>query len=637
MAWGKKTTAGVGRSLIASAAEVDLRMPSWNIYYGYDNGWQQELWRFYDCVPEFARGANYVGQACSRVRIYVAEVDDRGEIQGEVKPGNPIGKLGATVLGGPQKRAELLRLMGAAQIVSGEFWILGLNVADSEEDRWFVVQANELRQIENFLMYPGADPMRQFAYSMGDKEYVLREGRDIIYRVWTPHPQNTIAADSPGRTLQMSLISLEVFTQYVLAQGRSRLASGGVWPWPTGADFAKDDTQPVNADTLMQKMLDAAQTNLKPGGMGSAAQLVPIIVELPDELFDKVKDPIMFGSVISEQAIKLREELRATIAGGLDIAPEVITGMGDSTHWNGPLIEQSTVDTVIVPIMTRICNALTEIYLAPALKILGKPVKKYCYWFDTAALVTRPNRLKETLELYEQGVVGIDEVLKAADLPESAKMEKDEDLRFYVRKLLLSDTNLLQVPALRKLAGLDIKDMTPDGVPPGAQGQPGIAGRAPAPPPPPRTLSNINPTPTPQRSTLPGAPNNAIAGPGNNAPALTAAAEARGLLVGADLQVRQALDRVGKSLRSKPGGSVYREYAPDEVYLHASITDANYANALLRKGFGHLGALMDSLGCSEYTSDVHGILTDYCQQLIVTQQPHEPQKLYQRLHESGLL
>jgi len=631
----KKPATAIGRSLIASAAQVDLKMPNWNIYYGYDTGWQVELWRFYDCVPEFARAASYIGQACSRVRIYVAEVNEHGEIQGEVTPTNPVGKLAATVLGGPQRRTELLRLMGLAQMVSGEFWILGMNVADSDEDRWFVVQYNELRQIENFLAYPEADPMRQFAYQMGDKEYVLREGRDVIYRVWTPHPARTIAADSPGRTLQMTLMELEILTQYILAQARSRLASGGVWPWPAGADFAKDDTEPVNSDRLMQKMLDAAQANLQ--NFGSASQLVPIIVELPDELFDKVKDPIMFGSVLSEQAAKLREEARNSIAGGMDIAPEIVTGMGDSTHWNGPLIEQSTIDTVVDPVMTRIVNALTTIYLAPALKILGKDPKKYAFWFDTAALVTRPNRLKETLELYGQGLVSADEVRKAADLPESAAMAKDEDLSFYVRKLLLSDTNLLQIPALRKIAGLNIKDMTPDGIPPGTQGQPGIGGRAPAPPPPPRTLKNINPTAQPERSTLPGAPNNAITGPGNNAPALTAAAEARGLLVGADLQVRQALDRVGKSLRSKPGGSVYREYPTDEVYLYAGIRDTEYANALLRKGFAHLGALMDSIGCSEYTSTVHDVLTDYCTTLIVEQARHEPAHLYSRLQAAGML
>lgn len=635
MAFRKKPAATIGRSLIASAAQADVTMPNWSMYFGYDTGWQQELWRFYDCVPEFARAASYVGQACSRVRIYVADVNDHGEIQGEVKPGNPVGKLAATVLGGQKKRAELLRLMGTALMVSGEFWILGLNVANSDEDRWFVVQLNELRQLENFFMYPGADPMRQFAYSFGDKEVTLREGRDIIYRVWTPHPSKTIAADSPGRTLQMTLMELEILSQYVLAQARSRLASGGVWPWPAGADFARDDTQPANSETLMQKMLDAAQTNLQ--NFGSASQLVPIIVELPDDLFDRVKDPIMFGSVLSEQAMKLREEARGRIAGGMDVAPEIVNGMGDSTHWNGPLIEQSTVDTVIVPTMTRICNALTDIYLAPALKLLGKEPKKYCFWFDTAPLVSRPNKLKETLELYEQGLVSADEVLKAADLPESAAMGGDEDLKFYVRKLLLSDTNLLQIPPLRKLAGLNIKDMTPDALPPGAQGQPGIGGRAPAPPPPPRTLSNINPTATPQRSTLPGAPNNAITGPGNNAPALTAAAEARGLLVGADLQVRQALDRVGKSLRSKPGGVAYRDFAADEVYLHIPISDAGYAEALLRKGFGHLGALMDSLNLSEYTTEVHGILSTYCQDLLITQQPHDPKKLYERLHVAGLL
>jgi hypothetical protein len=627
------------QALIASAAQVDLAMgPMWPQIVPLDNAWQNELWRLYDCVPEFAKGAGYVGSCCSRVRIYVAEVDDRGEVQKEVAATNPIGRLAYTVLGGPQKQAELLGLTGIAQMVSGEYWILGLSVADAEEDRWFVVQFNELRQMEDFLAYPGAQPQRQFAYNTGRKEYILQEGRDIIFRVWRPHPRYTISADSPGRTLQMTLIELEILTQYILAQARSRLASGGVWIWPSGAEFPADDTQPVNAESVMQKMLDAAKENLSTGGMGSASQVMPMLVELPDSLFDRIKEPIMFGSQLSETAAKLRDECRKTIANGMDVAPEIISGMGDSTHWNGPMIEQSTVDNVIKPIMTRTCNALTEFYLAPALIRGGKNPKKYKFWFDTAALVTRPNRLKETLDMYAQGIVSADEVLKAADLPDSARMTTDEDVRTFARKLLISDTNLIQIPELRKLAGLPIKDIAPDGTPPGQVGaQPGIAGRPPAPPPPERTIKNYNPDQQPQRSTLPGAPNNATTGPGNNQPAALTAAMDIGLMTLSDGQVRQALERVGKTLKNRPGGAKFKALPYDEVYLSATIESPEYARALLASSFGHIEPMMRDGKLPGAAHLVREVLTSYCVDLINGQLAHDVRAMRARLERAGLL
>lgn len=623
------------RSLIASAAAVDFKLPMWPTHYGVDNGWQTELWRLYDCVPEFSRGANWIGQACSRVRLYVAEVNENGEVQREVKPGSRIGKVGASLLGGPERQPDLLRLAGTSMIVSGEFWILGLSV-DGDEDKWFVVQPNELRQLENFLSYPEADPLRQFVYDTGNTRYELREGRDIVFRVWTPHPNFTACADSPGRTLQMTLVELEILSQYILAQARSRLASGGVWPWPASAEQPSDDSQPVNADSLMQRMLDAAKANLT--NYGSAAQLVPIIVEMPIDVFDKIKDPIMFGTILSEQAMKLREENRSVVAHGLEIPPEIITGMGDSTHWNGPMIDQSGVDTAVVPILTRIVNALTEIILVPWLKINDpKNVKKYRVWFDTAALVNRPNRLKETLELYQQGIVSLDEVLKAADLPESAKMSEDEALKEFVKKLMLSDTNLLQIKGLRDLAGIKIKDFVPDAPPIQPMGQPGIAGRAPAPPPPARTLKNINPTSSPQESTLPGAPNNAVPGPQNRQPAaMTASAHDQlALVVGADTQVRQALEKVGKVLRRGPGGARFREIPEDQIYLHLEAQPEQVFN-LLNNSFGYLDPIMEHLNRAD-SAEVRSELINYCYHLIINQQRHEPRLMRGALERAALL
>lgn len=622
------------RSLIASAASVNLAMPVWAQYPSLDTAWQQELWRLYRCVPEFARAANYIGSCCSRCRIYVAEVDDRGQVQKEVKATNPVGKLAHTVLGGPEKQPELQNLAGTASMVTGEFWTLAMEADDS--DKWFILQYNELVRLEDFFAYPGAQPQRQFAYNLGDRKYELREGRDILFRTWSPDPAESICAYSPGRSLMTTLVELEILTQYILAQARSRLASGGMMFLPKELDFPASDDYPAGMEGFMQRLLDAAQRNLQ--RFGNADQLIPMLIEAPAEVIDKIKEPIIFGSVLSEQAQKLREECRGTVAKGMDIAPEIINGMGDANHWNGPAIEQSTIDTVVKPIMARLCNALTENYLKPAVKLMGKDPKRFKFWFDTAPLVTRPNRLKETLELYSQGVVSVDEVLKAADLPDSAKMPDDEAERLLAVALLKSDGNMIQIKELREKAGLKIKSVAPDQIMPGQPGGPqGIAGRPPAPPPPPRTLQNINPTAQPQRSVLPGAPNNAVPGPQDRQLTASLDPDGRALVTVADAQVRQALEKVGKSLRAKPGGVAYRNVPHDQVYMSAHIDDPGHARALLASSFGHLAPILRD---QEIPADAEGVkvaLTDYCVDLITNQWAHEVRIMRGRLELEQLL
>lgn len=629
------------RSLIASAAALNLGNPIWLQYVSLDSAWQAELWRLYDCVPEFARAANYTGSACSRCRIFVAEVDDRGEIQNEVSDKDPVGALAYSYLGGPEKQPELQNLAGTAMQVSGDFWTLALDTPDRDSDKWFVVQYNELLRIDDFLAYPDAQPQRQFAYSTGDKRYELREGRDLLYRTWSPHPRETICAYSPGRSLQMTLVELEILTQYILAQARSRLASGGVWFLPSELDFPAQDDLPGGMEGFLQRLLNTAETNLK--NFGTASQLIPIMAEGPADKIKDIKEPIIFGSILSEAAMKLREECRSVVAHGMDIAPEIITGMGDANHWNGPGIEQSTVDTVVKPTMTRIVNGGTTNYLIPAIKAMGKNPKRYKFWYDTASLITRPNRLKETLELWEQGLVSAEEVLAAADLPTSAKMPDAEREQRIAEKLLYSDSNMVQIKEIREKAGLKIKSVAPDQIMPGQPGGPqGIAGRPPSPPPPARTLKDINPTAQPQQSTLPGAPNNATPGPQNRSPrAVTASgvAEQVALLTIADSQVRQALERAGRVLRARPGGGAYRNMSHDQIYLHADRTQLSDEGIayLLSPSFGHLEPM---LAAQELTIDptrLRAILAEYCADLIQGQWTHEPRILRGHLEREGLL
>lgn len=605
------------RSMIASAVAAKFTEPLWNKYFSSDEAWQTELWRLYDVVPEFSRGANWVGSACSRVRIYVAEIDEAGEVQQEVPKRSPYAKYSYHLFGGPARQQELLRLMGVDLTVSGEFWILGVDGDADREDMWYAVSRNELQRVQMTVATDTepliGEPPEVYEFFDGKMRHQLIEGEDIMYRCWTPHPYRTWNADSPGRSLQMVLVELEILTQYILAQARSRLASAGVWIWPSGTDFPTADNKPVDGESLMERMLLAGEQNMK--SFGSASQVLPMIVEMPEKVFDRIKPPIVFGSELSKEAMELRRELRERLAAGMDIAPEIVTGMGEATGWNTFSIETSTVETVIKPIMARICNAATQVYLWPQLRDAKKPWKRYKFWFDTAALTIRPQRLKETIEMYEREIVGAEQVLIAADLPPSAAMGREEKAQVLARKMLLSDGNLLAIPELRKKAGFDFTSIAPDGVMPGQEGQqlsPG--GRAPVPPPPERTLKEATgPSELPRNSARPGSPASTTPEP---VAASAVPVNEMALVVAANAAVLQALEKAGKALLRDPRGAQFRTVPHNEVYLHLQPRNADHARALLASGWTHLDAMLTELGRQDEAADLRATLMEYCLHLM---------------------
>src|SRR5687767_11241759 len=196
MAWGRKELAPVDktrRSLIASAARIKITDTSWSGYRFKDESWQRELWRLYDLIGEFHFASNWVGSACSRVRIYVAEVDKLGRVGAEVEKPDNVVALADTMFGGPAAKAEALRAIGVNLTVGGECYILGIGADDPTSDEWHVVAPSELRR----MMGTGGN--REIFF--GDKRMPkkLQEGKDILIRVWSPHPRQMDKADCPAR------------------------------------------------------------------------------------------------------------------------------------------------------------------------------------------------------------------------------------------------------------------------------------------------------------------------------------------------------------------------------------------------------------------------------------------------------
>lgn len=621
----------VANSLVASAARVKLNDSSWRYYRLRDEMWQVECWRLYDCIGELHFAAGYVGSACSRVRIFVAEIDELGRVGNEVDDDKEVQALGDTLLGGPASKSEALRAIGIALTVAGECYLIGLarntEANQGSRDKWLVVAPSELKRIGDRLQ------LRK-----GRADWVdINPGRDIVIRLWTPHPRMMDLADSPTRAATPILLELERLTRYVFSQIDSRLIGAGILPIPAGLTFPRADGTMGDAGDLLMELTEAAKASLT--GEGSAAGVVPILVEMPQEAISAMKDkPISFESVMSEHAKELRDEAIRRLALAMDMPPEVLSGTGETNHFNAWHVEESAVKIHIEPLMTRICDGLTEAYLKPALKTLGKDPDKYCLWFDTAPLTVRPNRLQDTLNLFERGIVSAEEVRRAGDYNEkTAKPSQEEENTRFIKELLLRDPTLFQSVPIREAIGIEIEEVDPmAALPPGSTGDPNTPGPAP-PPAPERSVDGSQPgqdSPDLPQQTRPqgrnGTSNGLIAG-------IEYVAAPSAELTLANLMVHRALQVAGARLLTRGHFDQWKGVPKHELHTKIKVIGDDHADKLLLGAWDELASLAEGLEFKQGKLNLEKALDTYCRTLMWRSLPHSRAFLKAFLDEVGVL
>lgn len=613
------------RSLVASAARIKPDKRGWNAYNFGDDSWQQEAWRLYDVIGELRFAANWIGSCCSRVRIYVAEVDKNGRIQKETENAK-VAALADTLFGGPPSKAEALRMLGINLTVVGDAYVVGRSTPDPEYDDWYVVSCSELKRLGR-----GAGTYYGFVDSEGKllsgEDSKLDPDNDIIIRIWTPHPRRNLWADSPTRGAMPMLWEIERLTRYVFAQIDSRLVSAGIVWLPRGASFPDNDGDLTGAEALTDRLMRMAALSRK--GDDQAGGVVPLFVELPEESLGKVQ-LTQFVSELSQQARELREEALARFATAMDMPPEILKGTGDTNHWSSWHVEESAVKVHIEPLMTRICDGLTTSYLKAALKSIDKDPDRFVFWYDTAPLTVRPQKLLDTHNLYKDGIVGKETVIIAGDYKLTDMPDSEEDMRRFTRELMLRDPNLMNIPAIRKIAGFTDEMLPPETVVTPPQGQPGAG--PPPPPPPPTGITPTGPPPLPVGSTAEGAP------PPVGAP-VTASASVpswANVFVVANAVVLRALELAGKRMLNNNNRHQYSSTPPYELHTHMAA-DVGAVPRLLQGAWDHLPVLTGHLDLNVDTEALQNALEEYCTGLLIAGTPHQVHLLGKKLRDVQLV
>jgi hypothetical protein len=350
--------------------------------------------------------------------------------------------------------------------------------------------------------------------------------------------------------------------------------------------------------------------------------------------------------------MELRKEAVERLGVGMDMPPEVLSGIGDANHWQGYLVDGQGIKVHIEPLMGRICDALTRAYLAPALKLMDLDPARYTYAFDVSPLAVRPQRLTDALNLYDKGILNAQAVREAGNFKESERQDDDESGRLFVREVILRDPQMFQNQAMREAAGIS-EELVPQSSmiapTPGSIAPGGGSGPPPPPPPPTGILPNPAGNPLPIDSPLnPSNQNNTIGAPpppkvpglsASVGPAFTAqaAVQEMGVIMLAEATVRRGLELAGKRLLNQHNRHRWPDVPHFELHTRIQVQDQAHANRLLVGAWDQLEAMCQFMADGFDTPKLQRTLSKYCTILLTRGIAHDPPNLLTMLRSDGVV
>ena len=454
------TATATARSLAAAAtrpARASAAAPTSSPALG-SRSWQAEAWAAYDEVGEERFLASTLAGRLSQARLYVQHKPSSGPhsslrddpTDATDTATGPTASLAEAVLAAlgasQQDLGQMLQRLATNLFVAGEGWLVGVprHVIDEVSPSsapavtapspdpaltdlvWRVLAVTEVSSV-------GRDG-RTVRLNLGtDGSAPVEVSADEVYmvRVWRPHPARYWEADSPTRACLPILRELIGLTRHISAQIDSRLAGAGILVVPSSASAAlasdaADSSAYGAPDPFVAALMDSMLRPIE--NRDDASAVVPLVVTVPDEAADKMSH-LTFSSALDAGARDLRDEAIRRLALAQDAPPELLLGSGAMNHWGAWLTREDTVTTHIEPVLALICDALTSQYLRPVLLSAGlseDEVRTLSVGYDVSALVARPNRSEEALNLHRAGAVSDEALREASGFDDSDAKPLDE-------------------------------------------------------------------------------------------------------------------------------------------------------------------------------------------------------------------
>lgn len=610
--------------------------------------WTDEAWAFFDTIGELHAATTWLGNAMSRVRLFIADSDEDGDGGAEPSPADEappaaLDALGELLTGHSQ--GNLLRRLSINIDVVGEAYLVRLPknldpTADSDSSpyRWVVASVDEFSQTGGTARLSLPDDGQRININLDET---------TVIRLWNPHPRQAWESDSPVRANLPMLREVQALSQHITATVESRLAGAGVLAIPKSATLPNPNIQeganPLHHDAFVDALMQGMITPIT--DRDNASAYVPIVVSVDDEAIGKIQH-LSFWSELSSQVTEMRQAALQRFAAGTDLPQELILGLGDSSHWNAAEIEQQAVKVAIEPTAGVICDALTQHFLWPAMRAMGvDDPERWVISFSTQELTQRPDRSEDAQALYDKGVLGPDAVLREAGFSPSDRPNDDEKRKEFARQLALAKPELM--PALAPYVGFEgMEDVFSDVLQSTAGGQGGEPGGEQ----PPGQQGPMDPENDPDITG--DQPGNMPAIPQQRTPSsseqrmVTVTADASRMdrseevdewrITAIELVALRALELAGKRMLTKSSRGLRGSHKAAAVHTWDLHTVADQSAADLDRLLSGAFDMIDPAFHLDERGGVRTAVENYCKALIRAGRPHRREYLVQALRQSGV-
>lgn len=439
MARRRRVNPSRSRVLTAAAQRIDVESKEEaQLQRKVRQNWQLQAWTYRDSIPELRFAVEYIAHCAARMRVFVAVLPTVGETGTPVDIHDPEMQVPQDVItacdnalrdlgNGRLELAKMMKNLSTQWSVAGEGFLLGVT------DPVTQVVNYSIRSISEIVVNDDKVELREGPMTnQGIMGLVPLPADSMVTRLWSPHPQYRLLADSPLRALLNTCEDIMIMRRMIRAIGRNRLAGRGLllMPSESGLPIFNDDNDSLGGDSWYDEFTTAMITPIRNEGDASAA--VPMVTEMPGNAIEQVRW-IEFSSAFDENAAKIRDELLETLATGLDLPKEVITGMADLNHWTAWTVDANTFRNHIEPHVLELTDALTCGYLRNYLAtsgldpdVLGEWLDRVLFWHDPTELVTSPDMSTSAFAAHAQLVISDDALRRYAGFSEADAPSPEE-------------------------------------------------------------------------------------------------------------------------------------------------------------------------------------------------------------------
>lgn len=428
-------------SLTASSTRVELgNKRAIQAVLNARQDWQRQAIDNLHAIGELSYGVGVPANLISRVTLFVATTADEsdsdpvrvdGDSDDEQKAIASLDQLGSMV-----SRVDIQHDLAMNLLTTGEAYLIRIAPREGQTDEngdILVPPTPDRWEIRSILeVERSGDSVKLYDLLVDSFITLDPDMGDTFIRIWRPDPFNHQFATSHVRSILGPAEELLWWDSAAAAVAKQRLALAGLIGIPSNLELPEESEEDAGLSGAQRWVTDFLKKTINAiRNPTDASAAVPYVYTYPfNERGTSGIEVTEFERPQDELLEARTQRSLQRIEQGINLPVGVISGLGNTTHWGGGMVEQSVFRDHVEPLVLLVCSALTRSYLIPTLLQNGvADAEKYFIWYDASKLIVHQDQAANYFRAAELGGVNLTAVRRAigareTDAPTDDELEK---------------------------------------------------------------------------------------------------------------------------------------------------------------------------------------------------------------------